>query len=126
VGLDGNGNMGVPVYSSDVAWFNQMPRPGDKGDAVITGHVNWWDTTCAVFCNLQSVQIGMLAYVDRQDGSTIRFVVDAYNYYPANAPPDWLYTTSGAPQLSLITCGGDFDAASGHYLKRLVVHTTLG
>ena len=124
VGEDSSGNMGTPARSSDTAWFNLVPRPGDGGDSVITGHVNWYDNPCAVFCNLPAVRVGMDVYVDRADGSTIHFAVDNYNYYDAaGAPPDWLYTTQGGPQLTLITCGGDFDPSSGHYNKRLLVHT---
>jgi hypothetical protein len=123
VGVDGSGNMGIPSDPCDVAWFNAMPRPGDNGDAVITGHVNWYGNSCAVFCNLsdQNVRVGMDIYIDRQDGSTVHFVVDAFNYYPANSPPDWLYVTAGAPQLTLITCGGEL--VGSHYTQRFVVHS---
>lgn len=121
VGLDSSGNMGVPSNVYDAAWFNQMPRPGDHGDAVMTGHLDWYGVPCAAFCYLTSVWVGMDIYVDREDGSTVHFVVDGYNYYPANAPPAWLYTTTGDAQLSLITCAGDF--VGNHYTDRFVVHS---
>ncbi len=122
VGLDGSGNMGVPSNVYDAAWFDQMPRPGDQGDAVLTGHLDWTTTSCAAFCFLPQAWVGMDLYVDREDGSTIHFVVDQKNYYDANSPPSWLYTTSGSPHMSLITCGGDYIPGYG-YTKRLVVLT---
>lgn len=121
VGIDGNGNMGVPSNVYDAAWFNQMPRPGDHGDAVMTGHLDWYTTSCAAFCYLTSVWAGMDIYVDREDGSTVHFQVDGWNYYPAGSPPSWLYTTSGDPQLTLITCAGDY--VNGGYNQRFVVHS---
>ena len=123
VGADAQGNMGVPTSAWDVGWFNLMPRPGDSGDAVMTGHVDWYGVPCAVFCYLTSSWIGMDVYVDRQDGSTVHFVVDGMNYYPATSPPDWLYTTQGSPQLTLITCAGEF--VGGHYKDRFLVHTHM-
>jgi hypothetical protein len=31
------------------------------------------------------------------------------------------FVNSGAPKLALVTCGGPFDAATGHYLDNVIV-----
>jgi hypothetical protein len=44
---------------------------------------------------------------------------------PYDAATDFLYTKSGAPTLTLITCAGTWDHQRSTYLQRLVVRTTL-
>ncbi|HEX6547498.1 MAG TPA: fibronectin type III domain-containing protein [Candidatus Dormibacteraeota bacterium] len=123
VAMTPGGDLGSPSNSWDVAWENQWPSPGEYGDALMTGHVDWYDTSCAVFCHLTSVTGGMDVFVDRVDGSTGHFVVDGYNYYGASSPPSWLFDRNGngVASLSLVTCAGDF--VNGGYTQRFVVHT---
>ena len=40
------------------------------------------------------------------------------------ALPSSIYTRTGAPKLVLVTCGGPFDARSGHYRDNIVVTAT--
>ena len=47
-GLDANRSLDTPKDFHDVAWYRLGPRPGDPGNAVMNGHVNWW-TGDAVF-----------------------------------------------------------------------------
>lgn len=42
----------------------------------------------------------------------------------ANGLPPELFTTTGAPRLVLITCGGPFDLATRTYLDNIVVFAT--
>ena len=124
VGMVAGGSMGTPSNIWDVGWYDQMPRPGDGGDAVMTGHLDWYYGQLAVFWDLQNVPIGAYAYVDREDGSTVRFVVDSKSWWPYNDPPTWLFSTVGNPQLSLVTCAGVWDG--NMYTQRMVVHTHAG
>ena len=41
------------------------------------------------------------------------------------ALPAGLFLNSGPPKLALVTCGGPFDAATGHYLDNVIVWATL-
>ncbi len=123
-GADSSGNLSVPDSIWDVAWFDVMPRPGEPGDAVMTGHVNWYNSGAA-FEGLPYIWVGARIYVDRDDGSTLTFVVDSINYYPYNSPPGSLWTYSGPPQLTLITCDPNSSWTSSGYSQRLVVHSHL-
>src|SRR3989344_1777855 len=60
VGLSwkGDGNMGIPTNFTDVAWYNQGPRPGMPGIAVIDGHVDGKDVQKAVFYDLDKLKPG--------------------------------------------------------------------
>lgn len=124
VGTDSQGFMGVPSNSAHVAWYNVLSRPGEVGDAVMTGHVDWYDTSCAVFCYLSSIRVGDQAAVDRADGSTVTYAVDRIDYYPAGQAPDWIFQSDGPPRLTLITCAGDYVPGYG-YTRRMVVSSHI-
>jgi len=38
--------------------------------------------------------------------------------------PASLWVTTGQPKLALVTCGGPFDATTGHYSDNLIVWAT--
>src|ERR1700716_3980261 len=58
VTVDKDGAMGVTSHSYDVGWYSPGVKPGEPGDAVIDGHLDWYDTSTAVFYNLKSVRVG--------------------------------------------------------------------
>jgi hypothetical protein len=124
VGVDAQGRMATPAQASDVAWFKPGSAPGDVGDAVIAGHLDWTSGP-AVFWSLGHVRRGDEITVVRADGSRVRFVTDATRQVPYDSSTDALFTRDGPPSLTLITCAGTWDRQRGTYLQRLVVHATL-
>jgi hypothetical protein len=124
VGLDGQGRMGVPSLASDVAWYQLGAAPGDVGDAVIAGHLDWTSGP-AVFWYLGRVKKGDPINVVRADGSSVKFIADASSMVPYDSSTDALFTKQGPPSLTLITCAGTWDRARGTYLQRLVIHASL-
>jgi len=123
VGVDRNNNMAVPTKASDVGWYRPGPAPGEAGDAVIDGHLDW-TTGKAVFWDLHLLQAGDEIDVVAQDGVKLRFAVTDAHSYPYTAHPAGLFATSGQPQLSLITCSGSWDKGRQIYLQRLVVNAS--
>jgi LPXTG-site transpeptidase (sortase) family protein len=124
VGLDAQGRMGTPSQASDVAWFRPGVTPGDVGDAVIAGHLDWTSGP-AVFWLLGKVRKGDQMTVVRADGTQATFQVDATSMVPYDSSTDALFTRDGPPSLTLITCAGTWDRQRGTYLQRLVVHASL-
>ena len=124
VGVDAQGRMGVPSQASNVAWYKLGSAPGDVGDAVIAGHLDWTSGP-AVFWYLGRLRRGDAITVVRADGSSARFVTDSSTTVPYDSPTDRLFTRDGPPSLTLITCAGAWDRQRGTYLQRLVVHATL-
>jgi LPXTG-site transpeptidase (sortase) family protein len=127
VGVDKDGNMAVTNESYDVGWYNKGPAPGDQGDAVIDGHVDWYDTSQAVFYNLKSVKVGDDVQVQRLDGTTRHFRVTSVKTvaYNADSKGLGLFAPSGPPRLSLITCGGQWSRSLNQYLSRVIVDAAL-
>jgi sortase (surface protein transpeptidase) len=124
VGLDGQGRMGVPSQAANVAWYKLGSAPGDVGDAVMAGHLDWTSGP-AVFWYLGRMRRGDPITVQRADGSSVTFVTDSSSTVPYDSPTDSLFTRDGPPSLTLITCAGAWDRQRGTYLQRLVVHATL-
>jgi hypothetical protein len=89
---------------------------------VILGHVDSAKVGPAIFYNLGELRPGDLIYVTRQDRQTAVFrVYSAALYLKADFPTRAVYSYTSWPTLRLITCGGEFDRATGHYLGNTVV-----
>ncbi len=124
VGVDSHGDMGVPQSWRDVAWYSPGPAPGQQGDAVIDGHLDWYGGIEAVFWNLGKLTPGDQIQVVTQTGQTLDFQVTSMENVPYNSHPPGLFATTGSPELSLITCAGSWDTKAGTYLQRLVVNAS--
>jgi hypothetical protein len=60
------------------------------------------------------------------DGVTAVFRVTGVREYPkANFPTKEIYGLASYAALHLITCGGAFDFATGHYASSTVVYASL-
>ena len=125
LGLTTTGTLQVPASTAVAGWYTGSPRPGQTGAAVIAGHVDS-QTGPAVFFRLRLLQPGQLVYVRRADGSLAVFQVTAVQtYLKTQFPTAAVYAAQPDAQLRLITCGGTFDPATGHYLSNVVVSATL-
>ena len=124
VGLDAQGRIASPSVPANVGWYRSGVAPGDAGDALLDGHLDWTDGP-AVFWRLGSLRTGDPLGVVRADGSRVRFVVDSTSLVPYNASEDGLFIATGPPSMSLITCAGVWDQRRGTYLQRLLVHASL-
>jgi sortase (surface protein transpeptidase) len=119
--LNPDGSLQVPTDFSEAGWYDLGPRPGQPGPAVIAGHVDSTDGP-AIFYRLGELAPGSLVRIALADGTEVRFRVYAVREYPKTAfPTSLVYRGIPAPELRLVTCGGPFDAATGHYVDNVVV-----
>ncbi|MEK7575375.1 MAG: class F sortase [Patescibacteria group bacterium] len=125
VGTTTSGRMGIPDNFTDVAWFTGGPRPGERGSANISGHLDTATDTNAVFINLDQLIIGDEIYILDKGEQSIKFKVTAIEVYDeTNAPLARIFDTSGTTaRLNLITCDGAWDQGTKNYSKRLVVYS---
>ena len=128
LGLNPDGTIQVPslVTSADeAAWYKYSATPGQPGTAVIEGHVDSYHGP-AVFFRLGALRPGNRIEVTLADGVTAVFRVTGVRQYAKDEfPAKIVYGQAGYPALRLITCGGDFDTATGHYLSSVVVFASL-
>ena len=123
-GLDSKRNLDTPRDFHDVAWYNRGPAPGERGNALINGHVNWW-TGAAVFTHLSALRSGDEIFVVREDDSTATFRVTGRTTVAAGARLPSLFASSPNATLTLITCTGVWDTARGSDTQRLLVRAVL-
>ena len=126
LGLAAGGALQVPPLSSAsvAGWYAGSPRPGAVGSAIIVGHIDSVSGP-GVFFRLSELRRGDNVYVKRADGSTAEFrVASVQRYLKDHFPTATVYGPTPDAELRLITCGGAFDSATGHYLSNIVVYAT--
>ncbi|MEG3627959.1 class F sortase [Streptomyces poriticola] len=116
VGLDADGWVDAPPPEDPnlAGWFTAAVTPGEKGTAVVVGHVDNAQGP-AVFYGLGALKQGNKVEVSRQDGKTAVFEIYAIEVFEKNDfPGDRVYASKGHPELRVITCGGGFSEQNGY------------
>ncbi|MDT0305006.1 class F sortase [Streptomonospora wellingtoniae] len=126
LGLTDTDRLEAPGPWQAVGWWSGGAAPGEKGAAVLAGHVDS-RTGPAVFFGLDRLERGHRIRVGRADGTTARFAVERVSLHAKDDfPTRRVYEAEpGRAELRLITCGGAFDAASGRYTANTVVYARL-
>jgi hypothetical protein len=116
------GVLAIPLDIRLAGWWQDGTRPGAKSGAVlIAGHVDSARGGAGAFFKLHSVRIGERVQLATAGGRTYSYRVVSVRSYTKSALPTGIYSGEGAPRLVLVTCGGPFDAATGHYEDNVVV-----
>ena len=128
-GLDADGALQVPPVTEagvhETAWYDLGPAPGQVGSAIIVGHVDSYQGP-GVFYDLGLLAPGNLIEVTLANGQTVHFTVTSvHEYSKAHFPASEVYGPEPYPALRLITCGGVFDEATGHYLSNIVAYARM-
>ena len=118
IGIDMKaGALGIPADIKRVGWWRDGAAPGDKtGTVLIAGHVDSKKDGAGAFYALKSARRGDIVKVDSRS-----YRVTGVKIVRKAALPASIYTRTGSPKLVLVTCGGPFDAAAGHYRDNVVV-----
>ncbi|MFJ9551364.1 class F sortase [Streptomyces erythrochromogenes] len=116
VGLDAEGWIDAPPPQDRnlAGWYLNGISPGQRGSAVIVGHVDNAQGP-AVFYGLGSVKPGNQIEVERYDGRTAVFEVYGVEVFSKEAfPGARVYGDTGHAELRVITCGGGYSKARGY------------
>ncbi|MET9573730.1 class F sortase [Streptomyces virginiae] len=116
VGLDAEGWIDAPPPQERnlAGWYLNGISPGQRGSAVIVGHVDNAQGP-AVFYGLGSVKPGNRIEVERYDGRTAVFEVYGVEVFSKEAfPGSRVYGDTGHAELRVITCGGGYSKARGY------------
>lgn len=123
-GTDSTGALEVPPLTARnlAGWWDGGAAPGQDGPAVIDGHVDSAQAGPLVFWNLRLLKPGDTVTVEP---AGVTFAVTAVAQVTKTSfPTSAVYGPTSRPELRLVTCGGTFDAATGHYLSNLIVYAT--
>lgn len=127
LGLREDGSLEVPPEGpgAPASWYTGSPTPGERGPAVLLGHVNATGGGPGVFAGLRALEPGDTIEVTREDGSTAVFAVDRGEQYGKDDFPTLeVYGNTEGSELRLITCDG-FDPATGEFDDNYVVYASL-
>ena len=128
LGVNSDGTIQVPSLNTradEAAWYKYSATPGQIGASVIEGHLDGYRGP-AVFFRLGALRPGDRIDVTLADGITAVFrVTGVRQYLKSSFPAKSIYGATGYAALHLITCGGAFDYATGHYLSSTVVFAAL-
>ncbi|MCY1136458.1 class F sortase [Actinoplanes sp. Pm04-4] len=124
VGIDAaTGDFAVPPSVDRVGWYRYGPGFAAKaGSIVVAGHVDSAAEGKGAFFKLGALNAGDEVTLVGPDGREQAFEVIARERYRKTAIPlDKYFARDGSPRLTLITCGGPFDAKTRHYRDNVVV-----
>ncbi len=125
LGLNRDHSVQVPASTTIAGWYRNGPAPGQQGSAVILGHVDSYRGP-GVFMRIHDLRPGQTVVVTLANGYVVRFTVIGLREYSKNGFPDKVvYGTRPYAALQLVTCGGAFDRATGHYESNVVVYTVM-
>ena len=124
--LEPDGGLSPPSDPSIVGWHSGSRIPGDRGPAVMVGHVDSADGP-AVFAHLDDLEPGDEIDVENGDGYVASFAVSSVTRHPKRVfPTDAVYGPTPESELHLITCGGSFDRETGYADNVVVTATAVG
>ena len=120
-----NGQMEVIDRADAATWLENVsgslrPAPGEEGNAIIAGHKSK-DGVAGTFKVLWDAKAGDAVVIDYEDGTQGWFYIDSIDRYPyQEVPASVMSANAESPQLTLITCIGEWDSSGGTSSERLV------
>lgn len=137
VGKPGTATLTIPSDIHTVGWWDgkvtqgattiktAAPAPGDAGVAIIAGHVDSAAAGPGALYHLGHLEVGDRIRIVGLHRRTTTWIVRSRPRLTRKASlPQALFKTTGRPRLALVTCGGPFDAATGHYRDNLIAWAT--
>ena len=129
--MGSDGVMGAPNGRFDVVWYDFSAfsglggYPGSSGNAVFSGHVDYHPHYTAVFWDLNLLAPGDIIEVHLPNGSVARYAVQWSESIDPESDFSSYCGATGEATITIVTCQGTFDPATGQYNQRLVVRGAL-
>ncbi|HXW78457.1 MAG TPA: class F sortase [Acidimicrobiales bacterium] len=134
VGAPEAASLTVPADIHEVGWWDgkvrdgkrtvqeNAPAPGQPGVALVAGHVDSAAEGPGALFYLGELRVGDRIEIYDSASHLSTWVVDSPPQTTPKAElPPALWVTTGPPKLALVTCGGPFDEATGHYVDNVIV-----
>jgi hypothetical protein len=133
VGPPETASLTIPDDVSDVGWWDgtvtdgdrrvqeQAPAPGQPGVAILAGHVDSAAAGPGALYHLGDLSAGDTVQITGNRSTTTWRVTGPAEVTDKATLPSTLFATTGPPLLALVTCGGPFDSATGHYEDNIIV-----
>jgi Sortase domain len=125
VGVGGDGELEIPTDVRTLGWYRYGPAPGAAaGSVVVAGHVDSAGQGKGAFFRLGALRPGDRLTVTVHGGRTWHYRVVAREEWPKPVVPlDRIFSLTGAPRLTLVSCGGGFREDIRSYVDNIAVTT---
>ena len=121
-GINARGEMEDPGGKDAVAWYDFSEFPGFGGNAVFSGHVDWFTGELGSFGRLKDLKKGDEIILRLSDGMEMTYKVVASDLYEsAKAPVEQIVGRTEKDSITFITCEGTFNRSAQDYSHRRVV-----
>ncbi len=122
VGVTDSRVLEIPEDPAVVGRWGDGARPGDgTGSIVLAGHVDYNGRPGALRA-LASLEPGDQAVLAGSDGDKI-YIAERVDVYQKQALPyEAIFQYDVSERLVIVTCGGRFDRAAGHYESNVVAY----
>lgn len=122
LGLTRERTMQTPDDFTEAGWYRPGPEPGERGAAVVVGHVDSKHGP-GVFYRLRRLRPGNIVKIVRAGGSIVKFRVEGLERWPKpEFPTRKVFRRTRLSALRLVTCSGAFDTSTGHYVDNTIVY----
>jgi hypothetical protein len=81
LGILPDGTMASPKGPTEVAWYTFSSKPGEVGNVVMAGHLDYINYGAAVFYRLRDLRPGDDLQVVLSDGTQVKYVVESVTSY---------------------------------------------
>lgn len=126
VGTDSEGIMQLPTKLTKVGWYSLGHRPGERGNAVIAGHLDSATGAGAIFYSLSQLEPGDAMIITDTMNTSYTYIVIRKEMYPYDQVPiSEVFGPSDKKLLNLITCTGQWNAELHNYSHRMVIFSEL-
>jgi Sortase domain len=117
------GALAIPDSPRTVGWWvGSAPAGARHGSTVLAGHVDSERLGKGTLAILHGLPLGTRIVLTDVFGARHAYAVTARRTYPKDALPADVFRSGDRPRLLLVTCGGPFEQARGHYRDNLVVY----
>ncbi len=121
-----DGAMQDPTTADRIAWYKDSSRLGIDGNVVLAGHLNYWGVPEGVFYHLAEVEVGDDIVITGDKGGLYYYRVTWVEQVDASsAEIDDVVGPTDENSVTLITCGGTWNAKVQEYSQRTVVRAEL-
>lgn len=116
------GELAVPSDIRRAGWWRDGAVPTDRnGATLIAGHVDSARRGPGAFFSLKRARAGQRIQVTMANGRSRTYRITSVTRVLKDRLPASIYSLKGRSRLVLVTCGGPFDQASGHYKDNIIV-----
>lgn len=130
IGLLPTNELDTPKDPHNTGWYDIYDKPGFRGNAVFSAHVDYYPNIRGPFYNLAKLELEDQIVVGMENGEEYRYRVIKRKRYEVSTIPmgDLIWPKDkpeGSEWITLITCGGRFQESRpggpGEYLDRDVI-----